>query len=258
MKVILPSNGILGLKHVDLRQPKYSDFRKVQSLNQEELLLKAEFVKLLIPESTDLSKMTYYDLDYLYTIAVFSSQFNSITYRHKFACECNEVPTFEFKLDAQEVVDLPKMKLPHVKNISGTDYNFNILSAQQHIDACTYALQQEDFNNAYQDACAAFILGKTLDDIEYIHNLDTVIYLACFLFQRVCFHGLFLEQTVKCPKCGKEETVAIQLDTSFIKFDLNVYMAQYANVSSVVDFDTFLDFTIPEFKAFIESLNNKV
>lgn len=258
MKVVLPSSGVLGIRNVELRQPKYSDFRKASSLNQEEIFLKTEFVKLLLPEDTDYSKISYQDMLYLYQIAIFSCNYNKITYQHKFNCECGLTPKFECLLTDKEVVDLGKVELPHHKMIAGVDYQFNLLTAEQHTLACEYALQEENFQDAYNDACVSFILGKEIKDIPEIHQLDAMIYLAAFLFQKVLFHGIKLEETVKCPKCGKEERVALDLDTSFIKFDLNVFMALYSNISSLVDFDTFLDFTIPEFKAFVDSFNGKM
>lgn len=258
MKVVLPSSGVLGTKNVELRQPKYSDFRKVNSLNQEENFLKTEFVKLLLPEDTDYSKITYQDMLYLYTIAVFSCNYNKITYQHKFSCECGLTPQFECLLSDKEVEDLGKIKLPHTKEVAGVEYSFSILSAEQHTLACEYALQQDNFEDAYNDACVAFILGKSIKDVPEIQQLDAMIYLAAFLFQRVCFHGIKLKEKIKCPKCGKEEHVNLVLDSSFVKFDLNVFMALYSNVSSLVNFDTFLDFTIPEFKAFVDSFNGKI
>lgn len=257
MKVILPSSGVLGTRTVELRQPKYSDFRKASSLNQEELLLKTDFVKLLLPEDTDYKKITYQDMLYLYTIAIFSCNYQKITYQHTFSCKCGKTLRYECLFSDKEVIDLGKIKLPHHKSILGVDYEFNILSAEQHTLACEYALQEENFQNAYNDACAAFILGKTIKDIPEILDLDAMVYLAAHLFQRVMFHGVKLEEIVKCPTCGKEEIVVLDLDTSFINYDLNVFMSLYSNVSSLVDFDAFLDFTIPEYKAFIETFNAK-
>ena len=75
MKVVLPSQGVLGTKTVEMRAPTFGDLREMNNSNQTEGLLKVDFVKKLIDPHVDLSKITKMDLDYLFLIAAF---FNTI------------------------------------------------------------------------------------------------------------------------------------------------------------------------------------
>ena len=256
MKIILPSNGVLGCKSVDLRQPKFEDIRNVSNLNQEEALLQALFIKELLPPEFDLSKITKFDIDYLFAIVAYSCQFNTAQYNFK--CECGHVIRKEFSIVDKEVIELEKIKLPHLKRINGVLLSYTILSAQQHIDACEYALSKEDFKTAYEDAVACFTLGKSLDDISYVTNLDIGIYLSAHLFQQVSFHGLNFLEDVKCPQCSKVSHLDIQPNSDYIRISIEDLMKHFASVASVMSFDTFVDFTIPEFRAFIEAMNSKL
>lgn len=256
MKIALPSLGILGCKSVDIRQPKFEDLRSVQSLNQEEPLLKLQFTQRLLDSKVDLNKITKMDMDYLFVVAAFVIQFNTVKY--KFTCSCGEVVEKKFNLAEQDIIDLPKFKHPYKRLINGTEYQFHLLSAQQAIDACEYALNQEDFDSAYEDACAAFILGKTLGDIEWVKSLDASVFLAAFLFQKANFHGVRLSSLNTCPKCHKTTKVNINASSKMVRMELNEFMDQYTQISDMVSFEGFLDFTVPEFKAYVEALNAKV
>jgi len=256
MKIALPSMGILGCKNVDIRQPKFDDLRNVQSLNQEEPLLKLQFTKRLLDSKVDLNKITQMDMEYLFVVASFAIQFNTVKYTY--TCSCEEKIDRKFNLVEQDIVDLPKFKHPYKKKINGVDYEFHLISAQQAIDACEYALNQEDFDIAYEDACIAFALGKTVADIEWIKTLDASVALAALLFQKANFHGVRLSEKVTCPKCGKTTKVNINASSAMVKLELNQLMDRYTQISDMVSFEGFLDFTVPEFKAYIEALNAKL
>ncbi len=256
MRVILPSNGILGCKQVDLRQPKFSDIRNIQNFNQEEDLVKAYFTKQLLPMDFDLSKITKFDLDYLFAIVAYACQFNVAQYT--VTCECSHKIRKEVCLAECEVIDIKKFKLPHYKIIDGQEVKYTILSAKQHIEACEYAIMQDDYKTAYEDAITAFILSKTLDDIEEVKSLNMGIYLSAHLFHNVNFHGVNFLLEDKCPSCGKMFRLDVTPTSEFVNISIEDMMRKFANVSAVMDFDTFVDFTIPEFKAFIDAMNSKV
>lgn len=256
MKIVLPSMGILGCKSVDIRQPKFDDLRNVNSLNQEEPLLKLQFTKRLLDYKADLNKITKMDMDYLFVVASFAIQFNTVKYTY--TCSCGNDIQSKFNLAEQDIVDLPKFKYPYKRKVNGVEYQFHLLSAQQALDACEYALNQEEFDSAYEDACIAFILGKTTNDIEWVKNLDASVALAALLFQKANFHGVRLSERLVCPKCNKTTKVNINASSAMIKLELNQLMDQYTQVSDMVSFEGFLDFTVPEFKAYIEALNSKL
>ena len=139
--------------------------------------MRAQFVKLLLTDKVDFNKITKYDLDYLFSVAAFSLKFNSVIY--DVTCDCGKKLSNKFDVAEKAVRTLDKVKLPYLKKIGDTEYNFHILSAQQHIDACEYGLQCEEFNQGYEDACCCFILGWSIDKIEQVR-----VYLQLFILQR--------------------------------------------------------------------------
>lgn len=255
MIVKLPSNGILGTKTVDLRQPTFDDIRKSNSFNTEDFLFKSDFVKLLIPTDTNLSKITYWDLEYLFLIAAFAVQFNEVTF--KSTCSCGKQIESNYNLLSQEVVDIKPYKLPHVLKLNNKEVRFNILSAQDGIDAAVYAIGNDNYEQAFQDAIVNKVYGY-LADAQYSHDLSVAEYLAAFLFHKANFHGVRTVKTVQCPSCQKEFEVEIGVDSSFIHIDLDKIMSMYANVHDVLTFDAFVKLTIPEYKAYIDALNSRL
>lgn len=253
MKVYLPSSGILGTKSVELRQPTFGDIRNSSSFNSEEAIFKYEFIKQLLSDKFDFSKITKYDLEYLFTIVAFSVQFNSIGWSVK--CDCGKTIKGSYTLEGKDIVVLEKYQLPHVLDVNGITLEYNILSASQSIQAAEYALSKEDFNSAYEDACAAFIFGKSLSDIDWVKSLDLSVYLSAFLFQQANFHGLKLEDNCVCPFCGASFPVSINVTSAFVKIDIPTMMKMFASVSSVLSFDAFINFTVSEYRSFIDAVN---
>lgn len=256
MKIALPSSGILGTKTVEMRAPTFGDLREMNNSNQIEGLLKIDFVKRLIDPHVDFSKITKMDLDYLFLIAAFSIQFNVMNY--KLTCpSCGKVNSRRFDLSAQDVVTLNSTSATYSRKINGIDLTFRVLSAQDEVCALDYALQKDDFESAYQDACACLTLGYPLSDIDTVLKMDASIYLATFLFQNCMFHGVRLEDTVIC-ECKKKTKINLTGTSNMIKVDIPSLMRQFASVSDHISFEGFLSFTIPEFTSYIESLNAKV
>ena len=245
MKVILPSKGILGTKYVELRQPTFSDLRAVHNMESDESLLKINFVKILLGEC-DLNKITKYDMDYLYLIAVCAMNYNEVSY--SLTCDCGEKIKFKFNLATKDVEELKKIKQPYLKKISGLEFKYHILSAQNEVDARLYALSSDNYDDAYQDAVVALTLGYSLDDIESkVHKLPVQIYISTFLFQKVVFHGIPMVEIIKCPSCSESIKVNLSIGTDLIKVDLHNLMNNYVNLHSILDFDAYMSLTVPEF-----------
>ena len=253
MKVKLPSNGLFGSKTIDLREPTFEDIRKSWSLNQEEPLFKIQFVQQLA--NIDLSKVTKQDIEYLFTIAAFSIQFNTVLFSTK--CTCGNVINNTFSLPECDVVDIKPYKLPYKTKVDGVDCSFTVLSAQQDLDACEYALSEEDFNSSYEDALATLGLCKSLSDVELVRNLPSSVYLASFLFQQANFHGVDLVKEVVCPHCGATLRCKVSVDSSYVKMKIETLMDIYASLSKIISFETFAKFTVPEYTAYIKALNKK-
>ena len=256
MKVTLPSQGILGTKTVEMRAPTFGDLREMNNTNQIDGIVKLQFVKRLVDPHVDWSKVTKMDLDYLFLIAAFSLQFNRVTY--KVRCpKCGNIYSKEFRLDDKEITTVSKKGYPYKTKINGMDLEYSVLSVAQEEQALEYALQSEDFESAYEDACAAFILGKSIEQIDEVRKIDASIYFSTFLYQQCMFHGVILEESLNCS-CSHKSKVRLNADASLVQVSIQDLMRQFAEVSDHMSFEGFLSFTIPEFSAYIESLNTKV
>lgn len=259
MKIALPSRGLLGTKIIDLRAPTFGDLRNVNSMNQQEGLLIDQFTVGLFESPVDLSTITKFDLDYCYAIAVGSLSFNKITFDH--VCKkCGTVTEGEVLFGEQDVISLRKERYPFRQKINGVDYEYHILSAKQDIDAWEYALTQEDEQSAYEDACVAFILGKTVEDMDWVHKLPASIFISALAYQQYNFHGVHLDSIVECsnPDCRDKTRVRIKLSSTSIRVDLSNLMQRYTDVSHSASFETFFSFTMNDYKTFVDALNSKV
>ena len=256
MKVILPSNGLLGTKWVDLREPTYGDLRKTITATNDEYLFKYEFISGLC--EFDAKTITMDDIQYLYDVAASAITFNTLDFRAK----CNNCGTmidgkFSFAEDEVPVHTLHKDSKKCKKKIGDVEYVFHILSAQDGIDIHTYALDDSENEKMIEEATVCKVLGFSINDenIEKIRNLPVSIYVACFLYIKANRHGMEICKKLKCPKCGNDSYLRITLDSSWVKADLPSFIAQYAKIRDCLDFKSFLDFTIPELKNFVGYLN---
>lgn len=257
MKVILPSLGILGTRVVDLRPVRFDDLRAVNDMNQDPEMLKTLFTKRLI-DSVDLNKITKYDLEYLYLVSAFSVAFNTVGF--KTTCpKCGKEIKSDYDFAEAELQTLQKVKLPIKRKIDGVEYSYHLLSAQQHCDALDYAMAFDNPQNAYADACAAFTLGRKIDEVEdFVKDLSASVYFTTFLFQQCCFHGVKPTAKVTCSDCGSEFETSLKVPVSMITVNITELMNMYASVSDKLSFDNFLSFTVPEFKLFVDSLNSRM
>lgn len=256
MKVILPSNGLLGTKWVDLREPKFADLRKTITATGEEYLFKYEFVSGLC--EFDPKTVTMDDVQYLYEIAASAISFNTLKF--KIGCsKCNEEISAEFSFaeDDVPVKMLHKDSRKCKKVVDGTEYVFHILSAQDGVDIHTYGLDDDEQERMVEEATVCKVLGYdiTEENLEKVRELPIAIYVACFLYIKANRHGMVIIKTVKCPKCKTETNVRLELDSTWVRIDLPSFIAQYAQIRDCLDFKSFLDFTVPEFKNFVEYLN---
>lgn len=256
MKVILPSNGLLGTKWVDLREPTFEDLRKTYSATiDDEYLYKYEFIKSLC--DFDESKITMDDVIYLYEISVAAISLNTI--KIEVTCDCgNKVESEYTYLDDDVPVRTLNKESRRCKTTLGDiEYNFNILSAKDGLDIHTYALGDSDNEKMVEEATVCKVLGYEItdDNIEKIRKIPCSIYASCFIFINANKHGMSVVKKVKCPHCNKEMNVKINLDSSWSKMDVPTFISQYASIRDCLDFKSFLKFTIPEFKSFVEYLN---
>ena len=257
MKIILPSNGLLGTRWVDMREPTFADLRRtVSEATADEYLFKYEFVKGLC--EFDDNKITMDDILYLYDLSAAMVSFNTIDFK----VNCDECDTtiesqFSFVTDEVPIHTLHKDSRKCSKKIEDREYVFHILSAADGVDIHTYGLDDTEKDKMIEEATVCKVLGYNITDenIEKVRQLPVSIYVACFLFIKANKHGMVIAKKVKCPKCGKESAVRFDLDSSWVKIDLPTFIGQYAQVRDCLDFKSFLKFTLPEYKNFVEYLN---
>lgn len=255
MRVILPSNGLLGTKSVDLREPKFYDLRKTMNTADDEYLFKYDFVKNLC--EFDPKTITMDDIEHLFGLAATSVLFNTIKFSTK--CDCGTIASGEFSFaeDEIKVRTLHKDSRKCKKTIDGTEYVFHILSAQDGVDIHTYGLDDDEGEKKIEEATVCKVLGYDITDenIEKIRELPISIYVACFLFIKANKHGMEIFKLIECPKCKKKLNVKIEINSSLVKIDLPHFIEKYASVYEVLDFKSFLEFTVPELKNFVDYIN---
>lgn len=249
MKVYLPSRGILGKSIVELRQPTIGDIRNISNFNSEDKLLQIQFTQQLI-ENVDLSKITRWDLYYLFCISAFTTQQNALTYTLK--CSCGKTIKSTFSLAGKDITDLTLNKPFISKEINGKKYNFRLLSALDELKACEYAIGQEKFDEAYNDAHVALILG--MSDFDKAKELDLHLYMSALAFDKICYHGINLKEKFKCS-CGKTLVTNIEPNSSCILIDTNVLLNRFISISEHMSLDNFLSLTLSEYKQFVDILN---
>lgn len=251
MRIVLPSLGYYGTKSVELRQPTLDDIRAMHSMNVEPDLCKVQLVRRLT--DVDFNTITAYDLEYLYQVSAFAILFNSVIYT--VTCpKCGKEHDFTYVFGTQDLTTLPKLKRPYKQKIGGVEQEYHVLTAQNQLDAIEYAMTQDDYQIGYEDAVAAFVLGFPIEDVDKISSLDLSVYISAHLFHKVTFHGVKLVGLEQCPDCKGVIETKLNLPPSILKMDLASLMKRYNSVSDKISFEAFVQFTVPEYKNFIDSL----
>jgi len=252
MIILLPSCGALGTKSVDLQPVRFEHIRNIHNINSDDNISKIDFLKMLLPQDFDFSTISYWDFIYLFNVSVFSVLYNSV----KFTSTCSHCG-HKFKNDFSIAgMDVKTILGYHdvTKTFDGTEYTFHLLSAQDYIDALEYSAPLENEQDAYND----FIVYRTLC-LDTPNNASTVpasVYLYCFLYQNILFHGVKMAKDSICPKCGKPFETRLRIPLSLIKFEMNDLMNMYTSISDRVTFDDFNQMTLPEYNALVSVLND--
>lgn len=252
MKVVLPSLGVLGLRSVDLNPIRFSDIREIQNFSPDENLARLELMHILLP-NVDFSKITRWDVEYLYTISIFSTLYGNISF--DVTCpDCKESIPSNIMIDGMDVKQLDVTKKIS-KKINGVKYTYNHLSAKQFEDALIYSQTAEDEQQAYEDFIVSCILGIP---VNKVHDLSALVYMSAFLFFEMSFHGVHLAKEIECPKCKRKFKSIVNIPLDTIKLDISKIMSHFASISDVITFDDFNNMTIPEYDHFIKSLNDRI
>ena len=254
MKVVLPSLGALGIKTVDLREPKIKDLREIANSNKIDSLIRLDLVKLLIDEKVSLDKITKYDSDYLFTIAALSIQFNSLAYQLQ-CPHCKRQIHTELNLEDKELITLEDRKFPIKVVVNGVERTYRLLSAQDEIDIVDYALSTDgDYQTLYENMTVSKILSEPIENINELHSGT---YLSALLFNQAMYHGIPTQNKIQCPNCNKTVNVLMEPTSKMLPLSTTDLISHFASVHDVLSFESFLDLTIPEFSTLIKSLNSR-
>ena len=102
------------------------------------------------------------------------------------------------------------------------------------------------------------IMGREVSDREYVQSLPISVYAGAILFQRLNYHGLECESTVKCSKCGRLSKFKFQISTALLQYDIDKIMARYVSVSDTVSLEDFMTLSIVDYNAMVGALNNQL
>lgn len=259
MYIKLPSSGKMGMTTIEMNQPKINHLREIQNLPLQEDEAKTAFVKSLLPRPYELDKLSTYDRDYLFLLAVGVINLNKIQFTVK--CSCGGVEKSLFDVDNQEVLFLEEKDEATIeKEIEGVVYTFSILTVAQEQEIVDYALLDEkNLNSRMADAMVASImgLGVSPESIETVRNYDLSVYFAALFFHSCSFHGIHTTSTVICSKCSKSILAIIPLMATLLSIDTVTIMERFADLSGAMDFKSFIDMSIPELSSLVNSLSNK-
>lgn len=260
MEIYLPSNGKIAVNKVEMRQPKIMDIRKSQEYSDISEVRKTQFVKDLCKNPEQIDEITTYDRDYLFTIAVSSLNMNKISFKSTCSDKTcrHKTNDFIFIPDVEPVFLTDPVECQ--KTILGETYNFRLLRVKDEIKAIDYAnIDDLTFEQRKEDAlvCAALSWEVNDENINKVKNLDLSVYYAAQFFQICCPHGLNLQKTVTCAKCGKKTIVVMEVTGRMLNLNMAIIMDRFASLTGKLDYKSFLDMTLPEYNFLIESLNAK-
>jgi hypothetical protein len=258
MIVYLPSNGRIGFKKVEYRQPKISDLRASQNFSENSDMRKTEFVKLLLEDPSLVEVMTLEDRDYLFAIGVASLSMNVF----HFSCKCPN-PKHAIKLDQtmglEEVTPIfLDCDLKAKKTIEGVEYEFKKLLVSDEILCIEYAEEGDDdlYDDLLEEAQVCCILGKHVnkENIEWVRSLDLSVYYTALFFQLCCPHGINLSKVVQCT-CGESVAVVLPITGNMLKVNMGLLMEKFAALSGSLDYKSFLDMTLPDYNSLVDAIN---
>lgn len=257
MKILLPSQGKTGIVSVEMRQPKISDLRRGADFTDISGIRKNEFLRLLLTDSSVLSKITVFDRDYLFLVAIAVVSLNTVKF--KWTCQCGKQSSDQIRLDDCEPVFLKKKQSLELKiDIRGKEFKFRILTPNEEERALEFALLEEDsFKDRLEDAKLCLSLGKDLTEkeVDSVREEDIMIYYVYDAFQKAMFHGTLLSKVCTCS-CGLKKDIFVPIEGSMLNADTSILMSRFVSVSKRIDFLSFLELTIPEYNAMITELEN--
>lgn len=256
MKLLLPSEGLYGQRHVDLKSPTFGILHNIQNHNSDDFYKKVEYVKEV--SNAEFNKITVYDMDYIFDVATFASLFNSA----KFDVECPACGKKYNVIVSLGDCDIKQLHLtridnPKVYRIKLNKYSFRILSAQDVIDAYDYAQYRDNEEQAFHLAKVNLIMNQPLDS-PYSKELPLSLAAAATAFQEINYHGLVKTIKTCCPYCKEEQTISWELSPKSLEFKDEEIMSRFCSISDMVSFRDFMNMSLSEFSAIVSVLNKNM
>lgn len=260
MRIYLPSNGMMSLVHIEMRNPMIKDIRELSNISENDTLRKTEFLKLLCnPE--DLDKITPSDRDYLFFIAASAFSLNAFNYTVK--CDCGK--TVKDVLNAGEVEPIRlsyRQKNTSKKKLGGQEFTFRRLSVGMETTCIFFAMDspEEKYDEVYTDAVVAMTLYGEVNPelIERVQKIDVSIYYYAYFYQYFLPHGADIRTVTVCPHCGKEITVLHPIKANLLSTDLKTMMQCFVSLGDKLTLEDFYNMTLPEYNLFVQTLNSKI
>ena len=117
-----------------------------------------------------------------------------------------------------------------------------------------------DYQYLKEDALVFKILYPELplndDSIKSVHELSLSVYFSALYFHQCCFHGVEPVKKTICEACKTSTMAVLDVTASLNNFNTAVIMQKFANMSSVVDFNSFINLSFSEYHSLINSLNS--
>lgn len=253
MRIVLPSQGILGVREVDLQMPKYRHVRDISQMNYSEEEIGFRFVEMLVSSNDIFDKITYQDKDYLLAIAVSALHLNAL--KLAVTCTCGERVTTMLDMSDVDVIDLDVNTPKEVrKKFGDTEYSYRFLSANDENEVVLWAKDKSDgdplkYQRLYEEGFVCKTFGFDLNDenLKKVSNYDLMIYYSALLFREMVFHGISPIKSEVCPKCGRKIGVIIPFAKSLMSWNSSQVVNEFMAVAGIVGgFDSFLDLTFSE------------
>lgn len=258
MLVRLPSNGVLGVKSVNVSQPKYRDLLKLSDVDSFDPILKSEFVSLFV--DYDVKKLSTFDRDYLYNIGLSSICPNDIQFPYK---HCGRDMTATYDLGEQ---DVHMLKGGNPQKVG--DLLLRVPTVDDEYFAYKFVSEEcDEFNKSLFESVVALrcIVSDKIDfsSVKSLEKssdelLDVKGWFSVYSYRHVCFHGLDRKVTVKCPHCGKEFKITLDFPASVCNFGLEDIMNRYRSVMRFgISYNDFLGMTVSEHLLLLQGENQE-
>lgn len=258
MFIFLPSNGKTGITRVDVKQPKLQDLREVIDYPQNSVLRKNLFVRHMMTDPTEFKYLTTDDRDYIFILLVSIISLNKIP-AISICGHCKAEKKITFDLNEFEPIFLQD-EITAKKELFGETYTFKKLMAIDEEKAVDYALIDEDnYETRLEDAKVALTLGKEPNDegIHFVRSVDLAIFYAALFFQYCVVHGVCLVKQMVCPACGKPYQTLLDIEGDLLNIHSGELMERFVELKSKIDYKSFMDLTLPEYKSFVDALNKQ-